>query len=692
MATVKFVSYRGGSSHISRTNDYLADGHGDDPLDRTNRYITGSHARGARCVGVNCPSDPALASALMASLRAAYEAGRRGRRTRGTGGKKRAIVHYQIVLSWHTSEKIPAQERYEMGRELIARTPLARFAVLMAAHSNTDEDHLHLSCSAFSLDGSRKLCMNNALLFTLRREMDRICAARGYSIVESPELWGDAAYKQWFDEVKQEGRVVIHPPDQARRRRRGKTTPKAEYAAARAARDPPKRSYEEKDYYTLPYISDPAAPDRALRVCALDWEDRRLPPLVLDAMVGHVWAEKCIRRIEQMPDFAARRTVLLRLGWMRDNTLDTARLLRELDISTRAGLTAHTRAVGQDICRLKQESAYQRAIQEEAAAAGDREKAAKAGARANRTEELLQERQREYRRLKHAAATLERITDPESWHKTRTDLLQTAARRTRRRESADTVRCCFAAMAGLMGVPMEQVEQALPPPRPHPTPEQQARAGQARDDARRQIDAAFAMRRSGLAALYELAGQDIEELRRRRRNRDALLQWTPVLGPAALMLALAYFIACELLQGGAGSEAELERHLAETRRLMEEIHFHNEQIGHCLARAQTLMDLEQAGEDRHAIEAAWAEFDEKCAWLEDRAATLRLQEEALLGEKGIFSGVQTLDRRLREIEARRGERDLALAAEAEYRLCADRPWAAPQHDDPLTYAPMLLDR
>ena len=87
MATVKFVSYRGGSSHISRTNDYLADGHGDDPLDRTNRYITGSHARGARCVGVNCPSDPALASALMASLRAAYEAGRRGRRTRGTGGK-----------------------------------------------------------------------------------------------------------------------------------------------------------------------------------------------------------------------------------------------------------------------------------------------------------------------------------------------------------------------------------------------------------------------------------------------------------------------------------------------------------------------------------------------------------------------------------------------------------------------------
>lgn len=343
MATVKFVSYRGGSSHISRTNDYLADGHGDDPLDRTNRYITGSHARGARCVGVNCPSDPALASALMASLRAAYEAGRRGRRTR-------------------------------------------------------------------------------------------------------------------------------------------------------------------------------------------------------------------------------------------------------------------------------------------------------------------------------------------------------------RRESDDTVRCCFAAMAGLMGVPMEQVEQALPPPRPHPTPEQQARAGQARDDARRQIDAAFAMRRSGLAALYELAGQDIEELRRRRRNRDALLQWTPVLGPAALMLALAYFIACELLQGGAGSEAELERHLAETRRLMEEIHFHNEQIGHCLARAQTLMDLEQAGEDRHAIEAAWAEFDEKCAWLEDRAATLRLQEEALLGEEEIFSGVQTLDRRLREIEARRGERDLALAAEAEYRLCADRPWAAPQHDDPLTYAPMLLDR
>ena len=89
MAVVAHTPY-GGDGDMQRTNEYVTDGHGT-VIDRTNRYIGDGHGGHILCEGYNCPSDPVLATAYMATLRANYER----RHSAVNSEKKSPVVHEQ---------------------------------------------------------------------------------------------------------------------------------------------------------------------------------------------------------------------------------------------------------------------------------------------------------------------------------------------------------------------------------------------------------------------------------------------------------------------------------------------------------------------------------------------------------------------------------------------------------------------
>lgn len=206
MAIVAHTPYSG-SVDCGRTNDYLCDGHGLS-VDRTNRYISNGHGGHTLCEGYNCPSDPVLATEYMNTLRLNYER----QHPPGEGRTKGSVTHVQFYVSPTASDNVPPEERMEMMRELIERTPLRDYASIRVPHDNTEDKHGHISLCPYSVDGTHKLPLNNKLLHELRREMDRICVEHGYSIIENPELWGDKQYKEWFFKVKASGTVKVHPP------------------------------------------------------------------------------------------------------------------------------------------------------------------------------------------------------------------------------------------------------------------------------------------------------------------------------------------------------------------------------------------------------------------------------------------------------------------------------------------------
>lgn len=207
MAVVAFTTYADLDA-CERSNVYLCDGHGLPASVRTNRYITNGHGGTTKSLGHNCPSDPILATAYMDAKRWNYERQHTINRNRTKG----SITHIQLYVSPTEEDHVPSDERLEMTRELIERTVLKDFPSIYIAHDNTAQGHCHISLCPFSEDGSHKLCMNNKLLYDLRREMDYISVEHGYSIIECPELWGDKAYREWFFDVKEKGIVTIHPP------------------------------------------------------------------------------------------------------------------------------------------------------------------------------------------------------------------------------------------------------------------------------------------------------------------------------------------------------------------------------------------------------------------------------------------------------------------------------------------------
>lgn len=674
MATLTFVPYQGGQIHAERTNDYISNGHGDEVLSRTNRYVTGEHACGNRCEGVNCPSDPVLASELMESLRIQYENNLAGRKTKGARTDEEGAAHYQLIISWHTDESVSPAERYEMGRELIQRTKLKNHANLMSAHDNTDEDHLHLSTSAFSLDGTHKLCMNNRLLYELRREMDRICVEHGYSIVECPELWGDKAYKEWFDCVKELDAVTVHPP--LPRESKRKKSQKQQYAdAKKEEREEEERRKAEltkrrrmtsenrgTHFYSLPHIYSPDKPDDQLYVYALDPEGKRRSPLQLDYSLQYVWARACSDRMAKMPDFQGKKALMLKMHWTEQNAWAAYSLMERLDIGTRAELEAHTKAVGGDISRFKQEIARQGKVIASAQESGDTAKLGRAEARKAHAEKMLMQRKAEYRELKHAAGVLASMDNGEHWTEFRNKLLEGSTKRlsvTERNEKV--IRENYRDIGQLVGIPQNEIDSII---------DKAKRVDDVQSvwvEVRGNMRVTFTRRASGISVLYNSLRDDYADRRQLRSSWRQFQRSFPIVGPITAILYIALAIPMAILE--TKREQAIEFRIAHTKRLIEEIKWHNKNCEEQFKTAKTMLALKLLSAEGAAVDEAWREFEAACDEIMEKTAKMQTKEALYLAGSGeqYKSSVRSMQKQIDKTMAMRSPALSDLIGGAEKR-------------------------
>ncbi len=372
MATLSHTPYNG-NTDTERTNLYISDGHGLPIHERTNRYISDGHGGQTLCRGHTCPADPILATAYMETVRRNYER----QHSPNPKTSKQTVTHEQIYVSFPEDELPSPEERMEIMRLLIERTELRHFPGLYVPHDNEPNKHGHISLCPYSIDGSRKLCLNNTLLYDLRRELDYICVERGYSIIESPELWGDAAYKQWFFQVKTAGHVKLHPPkdrpmDHFKRDRKQANSFATSKAAAAAKELQSKELYKKLTrgytpenthmYYTCPYLFDPYQPNRQLHIRRAGKDgSRESGELELQGISLSIWADGCLTKAKDR-NIHLSGSSKRQLATIASNAKEAAGLMRELDIRTHEELIGHIKETGQDIAELKQDIKRQETI------------------------------------------------------------------------------------------------------------------------------------------------------------------------------------------------------------------------------------------------------------------------------------------------------------------------------------------
>lgn len=426
MAIVAFTLYTG-NTDCQRTNDYICDGHGAS-VSRTNRYIFDGHGQTTLLEGYNCPADPILATEYMRLLRLNYE-------TQHPSGENRIkghITHQQIYVSPTEKDNVPAQERMEMMRKLIERTKLRNFASLYTPHDNRPDKHGHISICPYSLPDengrTHKLCMNNTLLNTLRREMDYICVEHGYSIVENRELWSDKSYREWFLRIKEEGVIKIHPPREQdhtsfkkdRKRSRNyaisKQSQRLRQEKQVAFYKHMTRSYSEKTadfFYTPPHLYDPNHPEHALHIRKYDKNGAELSELEQVSVGVFIWAFQSANILKSRTN---NRSLQKRMYSLANKAFQAKDLIRSLDIRTHAELIAHIKECGSDIAELKQEISRQNTILScQIDSAGSKIFYSRASERKASAEALLAQRKAEYRHLKEAEATLHPAATRKEW-------------------------------------------------------------------------------------------------------------------------------------------------------------------------------------------------------------------------------------------------------------------------------------
>ena len=372
MAVVAHTTYST-DCDCGRTNNYIADGHGNPPTDRSNRYISDGHGGRSNCLGHHCPSNPTLATAFMKAIRWKYERQHSFSKTR----KKGHVVHVQLYVSPTEDDHVPADERMQMTKELIERTELREYPSIYIAHDNTETGHCHISLCPYALDGTHKLCMNNELLYKLRREMDHICVEHGYSIIECPELWGDSEYKDWFLQVKEEGKIAIHPPRikssafRKEEKKRARNFVRSKLEQAKRAEEMEAYYKEitnckyspENDahFYTSPYLYNPNNPEYPLRIRRFNKTGERLSDLELRSASLGAWAYRCSEAMEKRANSSTQQ-FQKQMHNLSKKAFDAQKLFHSLDIRTHEELILHIKETGQDIGTLKRSVSNQQEI------------------------------------------------------------------------------------------------------------------------------------------------------------------------------------------------------------------------------------------------------------------------------------------------------------------------------------------
>lgn len=194
---------------------YVSEAHKQIPvsdLTTVMEYVTGDHAEVLYTKGYHCSCNPELAAEEFLDDREKYLKRKHGKKLSGQAEGKEEIIAHHFYVSFHKEDFVAVEKMMKITDELIQSTAMKDFKCLRAPHVNTDEGHVHITVNAYSMDGKKKFCMNNKMLYALRRELDYICYEHRLSLVEDKTLLKtDEEYAKWFAEVKKEGKIRIHP-------------------------------------------------------------------------------------------------------------------------------------------------------------------------------------------------------------------------------------------------------------------------------------------------------------------------------------------------------------------------------------------------------------------------------------------------------------------------------------------------
>ena len=108
-------------------------------------------------------------------------------RITGRNQGKHDVIAYHIRMSFKHGE-VTATQALELGRELAMRWTKGRHQFVVAAHTNTNNPHVHIIYNSVNLDCDGKYKDFRRSAIALRRVSDQICLEHGLSVVEKPGL------------------------------------------------------------------------------------------------------------------------------------------------------------------------------------------------------------------------------------------------------------------------------------------------------------------------------------------------------------------------------------------------------------------------------------------------------------------------------------------------------------------------
>ena len=100
---------------------------------------------------------------------------------------KHDVIAYHIRMSFMPGE-VTAEKALELGRELALRWTRGKHQFIVAAHTNTNNPHVHIIYNSVTLDCDRKFQDFKRSAIVLRRVSDQVCLEYGLSVIENPGL------------------------------------------------------------------------------------------------------------------------------------------------------------------------------------------------------------------------------------------------------------------------------------------------------------------------------------------------------------------------------------------------------------------------------------------------------------------------------------------------------------------------
>jgi len=85
-------------------------------------------------------------------------------------------------------EEVTAEKALELGQELAMRWTRGKHQLIVAAHTNTNNPHVHIIYNSVNLEHNGKWQDFKRSAIALRRVSDQICLENGLSVIEKPAL------------------------------------------------------------------------------------------------------------------------------------------------------------------------------------------------------------------------------------------------------------------------------------------------------------------------------------------------------------------------------------------------------------------------------------------------------------------------------------------------------------------------